>query len=314
MSRYLPAPLAHVVDDFEGDSSERLAGRVKVPAVADPDRPPMVYVYAYALRRHAPKDCDGSIRAVGDPDPDSIPEDEDGCAVLPKGQPLFWVKAGKRYHAARMELNQKRRLFRVGDCVKIARDCDQAPFYALVLHLRKWVLLLPLAIAALILCLTLAFCGSSGSGGSDALGFLDSAKSSGETSQPVVSIDYASYDASVDSTWKADSLTQEFKLSLPATCTHGGETGGNPVDSAPSVYVDLNSDGTFDDSECVYNAPDSTGYGKLLAAGSEVESIELNQPIAAGEYTAMTVWRSVLASDHSTPAGQSSFTWTLTVE
>lgn len=312
MSRYLPAPLAHVVDDFEGDSSERLAGRVKVPAVADPDRPPMVYVYAYALRRHAPKDCDGSIRAVGDPDPDSIPEDEDGCAVLPKGQPLFWVKAGKRYHAARMELNQKRRLFRVGDCVKIERDFDQAPFYALVLHLRKWVLLLPLAIAALVLCLSLTFCGS-GSGGSS-LGFLGGAKSSGGTSQPVVSIDYASYDASVDSTWKADTLQQAFKLSLPATCTHGSETGGNPVASAPSVYVDLDGNGTFDSSECVYNAPDSTGYGKLLAAGSEVDSIELNQEIPAGEYRAMTVWRSVLSSDHSQPAGQSSFTWALTVE
>lgn len=314
MSRYLPAPLAHVVDDFEGDTEERLAGRVKVPAVADPDRPPMVYVYAYALRRHAPKDCDGSIRAVGDPDPDSIPEDEDGCAVLPKGQPLFWVKAGKRYHAARMEFDPEHhnRLFlRAGDSIEIARDLDNAPFPARVYHLRKWVLLLPLAIAALVLCL-FTFYGV-GLGGSS-LGFLDGAKSSGGTPQPVVSIDYASYDASVDSTWKADTLQQAFKLSLPATCTHDGETGGNPVDSAPSVYVDLNSDGTFDDSECVYNAPDSTGYGKLLAAGSEVESIELNQPIAAGEYRAMTVWRSVLSSDHSQPAGQSSFTWALTVE
>ena len=312
MGRYYPAPLAHVVDDFEGDTTERLAGRVTVPAVKDPERHPMVYVYAFAPRRRPPKGCEG-IRALGDPDPDSIPEDDEGCAILPKGQPLFWLKAGKRYHAARMELDQKRRLFRVGDCVKIERDCDQAPFYALVLHLRKWVLLLPLAIAALLLCLSLAFCGSSGSGGSS-LGFLDGQKSTGETSKPVVSIDYASYDASVDSTWKADSLTQDFKLSLPSTCTHEGETGGNPVDSSPSVYVDLDGNGAFDDSECVYNAPDETGYGKLLAAGSEVDSIELTQKVPAGEYSAMTVWRSVLASDHSQPAGQSSFTWALTVE
>ena len=313
MGRYYPAPLAHVVDDFEGDTSERLAGRVTVPAVKDPERHPMVYVYAFALRHRPPKDCTEDIRCVGDPDPDSVPEDEDGCAVLSKHQPLIWVKAGKRWHAARMELDQKRRLFRVGDCVKIERDCDQAPFYALVLHLRKWVLLLPLAIAALLLCLSLTFCGSSGSGGSS-LGFLDGQKSTGETSKPVVSIDYASYDASVDSTWKADSLTQDFKLSLPATCTHEGETGGNPVDSSPSVYVDLDGNGAFDDSECVYNAPDETGYGKLLAAGSEVDSIELTQKVPAGEYSAMTVWRSVLASDHSQPAGQSSFTWALTVE
>ena len=312
MGRYLPAPLAHVVEGFEGDTSERLAGRVTVPAVKDPERHPMVYVYAFALRRRPPKGCDESIRCVGDPDPDSIPEDDEGCAVLPKGQPLIWVKAGKRYHAARMELDQKRRLFRAGDCIEIARDLDSAPFYARVYHLRKWLLLLPLAIAALFLSLSLTFCGS-GSGGSS-LGFLDGQKSTGETSQPVVSIDYASYDASVDSVWSADSTMQDFKLSLPATCTHDGETGGNPVDSAPSVYVDLDGNGTFDDSECVYNAPDESGYGKLLAAGSEVDSIELNQKVPAGEYSAMTVWRSVLASDHSQSAGQSSFTWALTVE
>ena len=129
-----------------------------------------------------------------------------------------------------------------------------------------------------------------------------------------MSINYASYEASCDSTWKADRLTQDCKLSLPATCTHEGETGGNPVDSAPTVYVDLNGDGEFSDSEAVYNAPDESGYGKLLAAGSEVESIELNQKVPAGEYSAMTVWRSVLSSDHKTPAGSSSFTWALTVE
>lgn len=312
MSRYLPAPLAHVVDDFEGDSSERLAGRVKVPALDATDRPPFVYLYAFALRRRPPKGCEG-IRAVGDPDPDSIPEDEDGCAILPKGQPAFWVRAGERWHAARFLFGEKRRLFwRSGDCVTIARDLDSTTYSARVYHLRKWVLLLPLAIAALLLA-ALTFCGS-GSGGSDALGFLDGAKSSGGASQPVVSIAYASYDASVDSTWKADTLQQAFKLSLPATCTHDGILGGNPVVSAPTVYVDINGDSEFSDSEAVYNAPDSTGYGKLLAAGSEVDSIELNQKIPAGEYRAMTVWRSVLSSDHSQPAGQSSFTWTLTVE
>ena len=182
-----------------------------------------------------------------------------------------------------------------------------------VLHLRRWLLLLPLLLAALFLALTLTFCGSGS--GSGSLGFLDGAKSSGGSAAPVVSIRYASYDSGVDEViWKSQALKQSLKLSLPATCTHGGETGRNPVDSSPSVYVDLNGSGTFDDSECVWNAPDSSGYGKLLAAGSEVDTIELNQKVPAGEYTAMTVWRSVLSSDHSKPAGQSAFTWALTVE
>lgn len=298
MSRYLPAPLAHVVEDFEGDDcKEHLAGRLTVPAVADPDGKdaPKVFIHAFAVRRNPPEDADPTLLFTYNGD-------------NPR-QPLFWVK-GKRWHAAREETGRKRLLFRAGGCVRVERDKDGFTFNARVYHLRKWVLLLPLALCALLLCLSLMFCGS----GSGSLGFLDGQKPTGESTKPVVSIEYASYDASVDSTWKADSLTQAFKLSLPATCTHGGETGGNPVDSSPSVYVDLDGNGTFDDSECVYNAPDSTGYGKLLAAGSEVDSIELNQKVPAGEYKAMTVWRSVLSSDHSQPAGQSSFTWALTVE
>lgn len=69
-----------------------------------------------------------------------------------------------------------------------------------------------------------------------------------------------------------------------------------------------------DDSGGVYTAPDSSGYGKLLAAGSKVDSIELTQKVLAGTYKAMTVWRPVLASDHSKPAGHISFAWMLTFE
>ena len=299
---YDPAPLAHVVDDFEGDTSERLAGRVKVPAVADLDYDDLLlYIHAFAVRRRPPKDCnDPTLLCIYNGN---------------KHQPLLWVKAGRFWHAARLlpDRDRKRLLSRACGCVRAERDKDGFQFYVRVYHLRKWVLLLPLALAALLLCLPLTFCGPAPDDGS--FGFLDGAKSSGGTSQPVVSIDYASYDASVDSTWKADTtVAQDLKLSLPATCTHGGETGRNPVDSSPSVYVDLDGNGDFDASECVYNAPDSSGYGKLLSAGSEVDSIELDQAIPAGQYTAMTVWRSVLASDHSQPAGQSSFTWALTVE
>ena len=309
--RYYPAPLAHVVEDSECDTSERLAGRVTVPAVKDPERHPMVYVYAFALRRHAPKGCEG-IRAVGDPDPDSIPEDEDGCAVFPKGQPLFWVKAGKRYHAARMELDRHNRLFlRAGGCIELARDLDPAPFYARVYHLRKWLLLIPLAIAALLLCLSLAFCGS----GSGSLGFLDGQNSiSGATSKPILTTSYASYSATPDTVWQAGQTRQDMVLLLPATCTVKGEEGGNPVLSSPSIAVDLNGDGEFSDSEIVYNAPDKTGYGRFLRPGSEVEHIDLTEPLAVGEYSARTIWRSVLSEDGKTPAGAATFDWRLTVE
>lgn len=227
-----------------------------------------------------------------------------------------YVKHGSYFHQLRRRPPSKTRLarslfVREGAVIQLWEFETGITKFATVLHIRLWLLLLPL----LLLCFTLAFCGSSSSSGSGSLGFLDGAKSSGGSAAPVVSIRYASYDSGDDEViWKSQALKQSLNLSLPATCTHGGETGRNPVDSSPSVYVDLNGSGTFDDSECVWNAPDSSGYGKLLAAGSEVDTIELNQKVPAGEYTAMTVWRSVLSSDHSKPAGQSAFTWALTVE
>ncbi len=284
MSAENAAPLValKVTRELESSETEKLSGE-REPFPAVPEHSPYeMELYALSIS-HCP------------------PRNGIGCQV------------GEVWHTVRNRRNRRGLFVREGNAV-LLENLDGSPStFCVVLHLRKWLLLLPLLLACLLLCLSLTFCGSSGSG-AGTLGFLDGAKSSGGSSAPVVSIDYASYDASVDSTWKADSLTQDFKLTLPATVTHDGETGGNPVDSSPSVYVDMNGDGIFDDSECVYNAPDSTGYGKLLAAGSEVDSIELNQKVPAGKYQAMTVWRSLLSSDHAKPAGQSSFTWTLTVE
>ena len=92
-----------------------------------------------------------------------------------------------------------------------------------VLHLRRWLLLLPLLLAALLLCLSLSLCSPSTS--PDYLSGMTG--TAGATTKPVVSVDYAAYDATVDSVWKADTLTQDFTLSLPATCKYSkGKEGG----------------------------------------------------------------------------------------
>lgn len=297
--RYDPCPLAHVVDDFEGDTSERMTG-CKLPAVADPDPDdePLVYLNAFTMRRRPPKDCnDPTLLCIYNGNPH---------------QPLLWVKAGKYWHAARLENDRKRLFFRAAGCVRAERDKDGFQFYTRVYHLRKWVLLLPLALCALLLCLSLSLCSPSTS--PDFLSGMTGTP--GATSKKVVSIDYASYDASVDSTWKSDSLTQDFRLSLPATCKYAkGKESGNPIISSPSIMVDLNHDGKYDsDTECVYNAPDKTGYGAFIRPGCEVNRIKLTQPVPAGTYSARTVWRSLLASDGKTPASSTSFDFTLTVE
>ena len=294
---YDPAPLAHVVDDFEGDTSERLTG-CELPAVADPDPDdePLVYLNAFSVRRRPPKDCnDPTLLCIYNGNPH---------------QPLLWVKAGKYWHAARLETDRKRLFFRAAGCVRAERDKDGFQFYARVYHLRKWVLLLPLALCALLLCLSLSLCSPSGS--PDFLSGMTG--TAGQPSQPVTSVDYAAYDASVDSRWVADSMTQDFRLSLPATCKYAkGKEGGNPIFSSPSVSVDLNHDGKYSDTECVYNPAGKDGYGAFLRPGTEVNRIRLTQSVPAGTYSARTVWRSVLASDGKSPAGSTSFDFTLTV-
>lgn len=112
--RHDPAPLAHVLDDFEGDSTERLTG-FTAPAVADPDPDDvLLYIYAFAVRRRPPKNCDPALLLSYDGKPHS---------------PLFWVKAGNRWHVARLETDRKRLLSRAGRCVRVERDRDGSQFF-----------------------------------------------------------------------------------------------------------------------------------------------------------------------------------------
>lgn len=294
--RYDPAPLAHVVDDFEGDTSERLAGGVRFSAVADPnpEDEPLVYIHAFAVRRRTPK-TDPALLCIYNGRPH---------------QPLLWVKAGKCWHAARLETERKRLFFRAAGCVRAERDKDGFLFYTRVYHLRKWVLLLPLALCALLLCLSLSLCSPSTS--PDFLSGMTG--TAGAASKPVVSVDYAAYDATVDSVWVADSMTQDFRLSLPSTCKYAkGKEGGNPIISSPSIMVDFNHDSKYSDNECVYNPAGKDGFGAFLRPGCEVNRIRLTQPVKAGTYSARTVWNSVLERDGKTPAGSTSFDFKLTV-
>lgn len=263
--------------DCEGEHTERLSGsREPLPAFAeDADAPVSLEAFAFSIRR------------------------------APSGRAL---KVGDVFHHIRDRKKERKGVFvREGYAVPTVGGPD-----VLVLHLRKWLLLLPLALCAVLLALALRTCGTTSQ--APAPHYMDGQTQTegAEPSQPVASIEYASYEATMDGEWRANAIDQIFSLSLPASSTHGGTTGKNPVDSSPSIYVDINADGDFEPDECVYNAPDSSGYGSLLRAGSRVDSIELTRPLDAGTYSALTVWRSVLAGT-STPAGHTSFAWTLKV-
>lgn len=275
---------------FEGGHTERLSGE-REPFPADDIAEPNFEVFAFSLCRR--------------------PRVRDG---------LVPILVGWTVHHLRTPKDRKGIFVRSGYSVRLAyADDPEDPEdgelltgrYARVLHIRRWLLLLPLLIAALFLALTLTFCGSGSTSPDFIAGMTGTA---GATSKPVVSVDYAAYDATVDSVWKADTLTQDFRLSLPSTCKYAkGKTGGNPILSSPSIWVDIDGNNQFSDNECVYNAPDKTGYGAFIRPGCEVNHIKLTQSVPAGTYSARTVWNSVLARDGKTPAGSTSFDFTLTV-
>lgn len=275
---------------FEGDHAERLSGQ-RQPFPADDIAEPNYEVYAFSLCRR--------------------PRGRYGLVPIP---------VGRTVHHLREPKDRKGIFVRSGYSVRLAyvddpEDPEDGEFvtgcYARVLHIRRWLLLLPLLLAALLLLLSLSLCSPSGS--PDYLSGMTG--TAGATTKPVVSVDYAAYDATVDSVWKADTLTQDFRLSLPATCKYAkGKTGGNPILSSPSIWVDMDGNNQFSDTECVYNPAGKDGYGAFLRPGCEVNRIKLTQPVPAGTYSARTVWRSVLASDGKTPASSTSFDFTLTVE
>lgn len=271
---------------FADTGSERLSGeREPFPADFDEDTKPGWETFALSFRR-----SEGTLRG------------------LPP------VLVGRTVHFLHKPKKRRGVFVREGGCVRLAfvdlpGELLGSPVR--VLHIRRWLLLLPLLLAALLLTLSLSLCSPSGSPD-----FIAGMKATaGATHKQVVSVDYCALDASVDSTWKADNLTQDFRLSLPATCKYAkGKEGGNPIISSPSIMVDLNHDGKYSDSECIYNPAGKTGYGAFLRPGCEVNRIKLTQSVPAGTYSARTVWRSVLASDGKTPASSTSFDFNLTVE
>lgn len=274
---------------FEGDHTERLSGQ-REPFTADDIAEPNYEVYAFSLCRR--------------------PRVRDG---------LVPILVGRTVHHLREPKDRKGILVRSGYCVRLAyvddpEDPEDGEFltgcYARVLHIRKWLLLIPLLIAALFLALTLTFCGS-GSPSPDYLAGMTG--TAGATPKLVTSVDYASYDSSSDATIAADSYEVDYRLSLPSTCRYSKQhEGGNPILSSPSLWVDINNDSKYSSSECFYNPPDTTGYGAFLKPGTEVTRIRLTRPLEAGTYRARTVWKSVLL-DGKTPAGSASFDFNLTV-
>lgn len=266
-------------------------------------------------------DDTGSERLSGDSQPYPADFDDDAqpgwemfafslCRSEKTFRGLPPVLVGRTVHFLHKPKSRRGVFVREGGCVRLAfvdvpGELLGSPVR--VLHLRRWLLLIPLFLALI----TLTFCGSPSPSCDYLVGMTGTAGA--VQNKPVISVDYASYDSSSDATISANSYEVDFRLSLPATCKYSKRhEGGNPILSSPSLWVDTNNDSKYSDSECFYNAPDKTGYGAFLKPGTEVSRIKLSKTLKPGTYRARTVWKSVLL-DGKTPAGSASFDFNLTV-
>ena len=277
---------------FESDHTESLSGQ-REPFPADDIAEPNYEVYAFSLCRR------------------------------PRGRyGLVPILVGRTVHHLREPKDRKGIFVRSGYSVRLAyvddpEDPEDGEFltgcYARVLHIRKWLLLIPLLIAALFLVLSLTLCSSGRSG----IAFFEGqSRTSSERTKPIQQTDFASYTATPDTvTWRAGETRQDISLSLPANCSvEGKEETGNPVCSTVAIACDLDSNGKFDDSEIVWSATDpDSGSPLYIRPGFGINHIDLSKPLAAGEYRARTIWRSVLLDAPSTSAGSASFDWLLKV-
>lgn len=278
-------------------AEERLSGsREPFPAyVPEWGEAPTHELYAFALRR--------TNRSM---------------TRFPRRLPQFVALVGTHLHPLRPVADKPRRLrslfVRKGNIVRLRHPLEScaapAPSAAVVLHVRKWLALLPML--PLVLCL--GMCAAGNAPQHPEQQFLEGQSAPQPAATSAEShVSYASYEATEDGVFKAERLEQHWRVGLPATVETADGVAPNPVLSSPSLYVDENADSAFEDAECVWNPPSDGGYGLMLQPGMELQKIELVRSLPAGEYAARTVWRSVYA-EGGAPAGETSFDWRLRVE
>ena len=223
-----------------------------------------------------------------------------GAAVLVAGK-LHVIRRGKLHRVLVKPLGW----------LPVVQTADDSKGWVSVCRLRPWPLLLLLALMALPV-----WSASSDPGPVPSVSSLFhyegqmSEWSAEEEPEEGGEIDYTTFQSIPDPTvWKEGSATQDLLLVNPE---------GNSVDLAPRVFVDLDGDGQFSSTECVYNPlmQDESGeiadLGTLIAPGCQIESVELNRSLAAGTYRACVSFDSYLSGSHDL-ANPLTFTFSLEV-
>lgn len=138
-------------------------------------------------------------------------------------------------------------------------------------------------------------------------------------------LEYSSYGSVTENViWKANQRRQKITLFLPKYTYLKNNNGTsykaeNNIDAAAHIYVDLNKDDKFSNSECVYNPikydkqGNMTNFKYMLRPGYQINGVTIDRNIPKGKYKAQVLWTGVTRKTHEL-ANPARFAFTLQVK
>lgn len=189
--------------------------------------------------------------------------------------------------------------------------------YVIVAKTRKWLIVLLGSLA--LLSLGLCFWKSTGMTPKDVFDYTtNQGQTKNKNNKPV--LEYSSYGSVAENVvWKANQRQQKITLFLPKYTYVKSYKAENNIDAAAHIYVDLNKDGKFANSECVYNPVERDKQGNItnlkhmLKPGYQINSVMIDRDIPKGNYKAQVLWTGVTRKTHEL-ANPARFGFNLTVK
>lgn len=179
--------------------------------------------------------------------------------------------------------------------------------YVIVAKTRKWLIVLLGSLALLSLGLTIWK--STGMTPKDVFDYTtNQGQKANEDNKPT--LEYSSYGSVAENVvWKANQRQQKITLFLPKYTYLKNNNGTsykaeNNIDASAHIYVDLNKDGKFSNSECVYNPikydkqGNMTSFKHMLRPGYQINGVQIDRDIPKGKYKAQVLWTGVTRKTH----------------
>lgn len=174
--------------------------------------------------------------------------------------------------------------------------------YVIVAKTRKWLIAL-LGLSAVAL-LGLYLQKSTGMKPHDVFDYMTNQGQKKNKDNKAV-LEYSSYGSVAENVvWKSNQRQQKITLFLPKYTYLKSYKAENNIDASAHIYVDLNKDNKFSNSECVYNPisydeqGQPTNFKHMLKPGYQINSVTIDRDIPKGNYKAQVLWTGVTRKTH----------------